>query len=616
VADIAELQTELEHLADGPADAPERLEKLAELGWLLRFGKPREGEAMADEAYRLANATNHVAVRAKAARALLMYRRWRHNLADALEIGHQGLRDFRELGDRAGCAAVLDGLATIVQELGDFPTAFEYAREAYDIALEISDLSRQGWALSTLGATHAASGDQKEALRVLEKAHEVFTAASDMVGVARNGTRLGKILLEIGDIAGARARYEDVLTTSVRHLDGHRLGDAGLGDVARAEGDFAEAKRRYAMAERAFTYLRTRSMLFEVQLSAVRLSLDEGDFAQAHRKLTAMLAEAEDSGAKPLLAEIHELLAKTCEGSGDLGDALFHHKRFSELRQEILGDETRAKIQQERGRREIESARKDAEIHRLRYVELASMQAKLVESEKLAALGQLAAGIAHELNTPLGALQSNLDLVRRSLERVEQALGDEVSPRIAKALRAASSASETSGVAVQRVARFVRTVTSYSGVDQATSQQTDLRGCIDAVLDMVTPNLPAGVVVVRQLDAVPLVWAHPARVNQALMTVVMNAAEAMKEGGELAVALSLEADEVVARVRDTGPGIRPEELAKLFDVAFETTGERVQLALGLASVAATMNALGGRAEAHSQLGEGTTIILRFRTQSG
>jgi len=85
----------------------------------------------------------------------------------------------------------------------------------------------------------------------------------------------------------------------------------------------------------------------------------------------------------------------------------------------------------------------------------------------------------------------------------------------------------------------------------------------------------------------------------------------MKDGGELRVELSLLGQEVALRVRDTGPGIAPDQLPKLFEVGFDASGARVELALGLPTVAATMNAFGGSAEAESELGCGTIITLRL-----
>jgi hypothetical protein len=118
VSDVAELRARLEALNDGPADARERLELLAELGWELRFAEPRQGQAWAEEAHRLASERGFRDVRARAGRSLLMYMRWRHDLADAVVMAQQTFDDFRAMGDRDSCAAVLDGLSTILEELG------------------------------------------------------------------------------------------------------------------------------------------------------------------------------------------------------------------------------------------------------------------------------------------------------------------------------------------------------------------------------------------------------------------------------------------------------------------------------------------------------------------
>jgi two-component system NtrC family sensor kinase len=610
--DGVDLRGRLEALDDGPQDAPERLETMVELAWGERFAGKGDAEGIAEEAYRLADASGQAPIRASAARVLLMFRRWRHDLAGALEIGLRGLSDFRELGDDEGAAAILDGLATVLEHLGDYPAAFDYAREACEVAERAGDFVRMGWALSSLGCIHAACGEPEEALRILGQSRDAFAKVDNWLGMLRVNLRIGKLLLESGNIEAARVAFESLNQVASEHLQIPAIGHDGLADLARAEGDLDLAKRYYASAIAAQRKMGVRGMVVESQLSLARVHLQEGAFDEAGELLTRMLSEDKGSGAIPRQAKMHDLLADVCEQRGEHAEALMHHKALGDLRQQIQSEEARARILHERSRAEIESARKDAEIHRLRFVELAQMQARLVESEKLAALGQLAAGVAHELNTPLGVLQSNLDLQRRTIDKLEKQLNEDgapLPPAVAKTLVRVRAMGETSELAIQRASRFVQSVTSFAGVDGAPSQPVDLRAAIDAVVELVSANLPSNVTVDKQLHDVPTVLAQPARINQALMAVIMHAADAMPEGGEVSVALLSETDHVVVRVRDHGPGMSPERVANIFDVGFDATGDRVQLTLGLPTVATTMHAIGGRAEAESQLGSGTTITL-------
>jgi signal transduction histidine kinase len=613
VSDLSALRERLRGLDDGAPDAPERLATMVELAWAGRFGDWSPLEAIADDAYRLATASGQTEIRARAGRVLLLYRRWRHDLEGALEVALATLADFRQLGDRHGEAAVLDSLSTIAQALGDYPAAFEYGREALDVASASGDAVRQGWALASLGAIHSACGEHDEAVRILERGYDVFRSVPDPLGMARIDLRLGALLLERGDVEGARQRFRAIVDGR-RGLPGDlpNIAWGGLADVARVEGRLAEARRLYEKAEEALGRLGARAMIDDNQLSMTRLCLEEGALDEAHERLSAMRRHHEHSGFKPMLAQIHELLAEVCERRGEPNEALAHHKRLGELRQQIAREETRATMLHARSRQAIESAKKDAEIHRLRYVELANMQAKLVASEKLAALGHLSAGIAHELNNPLGALKSNIELIDRVLERIARELGDSASPRMAKSLRSATDAARTSALAVDRVAGFVRNVTRFSGVDRAALETTDLRDCIESVLEMLRPSMPPSIRVTKRLSEVPSVWANPARVNQALMAVVIHAVEAMREEGELTVELSAELDdEVVVRITDDGPGVGPDELDRIFDVGFAEGDERVHVSFGLPTAAATMKAFGGSAEAHSEVGRGTTVALRF-----
>ena len=170
--------------------------------------------------------------------------------------------------------------------------------------------------------------------------------------------------------------------------------------------------------------------------------------------------------------------------------------------------------------------------------------------------------------------------------------------------------SDSSHVAVERIARFVKSVTAFAGVDQAPTQRVDLGACIDAVLEMAAPSLPQGLSVQLRREDVPKVLTHPARVNQALMAVLFRAIDCTPPDGTLTIALAKDGDDVVVRIQDQGPELRDEQLKQLFDVGFDSAGSRVTLELGLPTVATTMHALGGSAEA-SRGDRGTTVTLRF-----
>lgn len=288
------------------------------------------------------------------------------------------------------------------------------------------------------------------------------------------------------------------------------------------------------------------------------------------------------------------------------------------------------------------SRERDALARTLR--ELQQAQGLLVESEKMATLGQLAAGVAHELNNPIAAInraadfiQEDLmalvtelpdgavfeDMLRRGLEvtprstaeqraqrrALSQALKDEdladmlvqvgISDaaefqRIAKkmpgdphtaaermqsyhqlggALRNISSCSD-------RITDLVKSLRSYARADNSEDQEADLHEGLEDTLRLFSNRL-RNVTVERHYADIPTVKANPGPLNQVWTNLIANALDAMKDQGTLTVATELGEDEVIVRVIDSGPGIAPEHLKRIFDLRFTTRQGRVEFGLGL-----------------------------------
>jgi PAS domain S-box-containing protein len=231
-------------------------------------------------------------------------------------------------------------------------------------------------------------------------------------------------------------------------------------------------------------------------------------------------------------------------------------------------------------------------------------QAKLAQAERLASIGMLAAGVAHEVNNPLSYVVGSLELALRRLSGADRAPAlrlTEIDEKLRDALQGA-----------ERVRTVVRDLKVFSRVQDARPSAVDLRSAVQAALHMAHNEIRHRARVVRDLLAVPAVWAEEGRVGQVLLNLVVNAAQAIPEGdaerNEIRVATRT-TDEGWAQleISDSGAGIAPDQLPKIFDPFFTTKPEGVGTGLGLSICHAIVTDLGGRIEVASTPGKGTTF---------
>ncbi len=226
------------------------------------------------------------------------------------------------------------------------------------------------------------------------------------------------------------------------------------------------------------------------------------------------------------------------------------------------------------------------------------LERQLVRADKLSATGLLAAGVAHEVNTPLAVISSYAQLLatRFSEDTAESRMLGKVTEQ------------------TFRASEIVNSLLDFSRVSGAAMKPCDINRCVHDTLELIAPQLrQAGVSVMRQLDATTPVTANQGKLQQVLLNLFLNAKDAMPRGGTLTVstrsASDTGGDRVEVLVSDTGTGIPPEVRDRIFDPFFTTKAARQGTGLGLAVTYGIVREHGGAISVDSAAGEGTQFTV-------
>jgi signal transduction histidine kinase len=302
--------------------------------------------------------------------------------------------------------------------------------------------------------------------------------------------------------------------------------------------------------------------------------------------------------------------------------------RVQHLSEKNLAQERRAR-EEEIARRELEAenARKSAELEEARRrqelmdeleetnLELRETQGQLVESAKMAALGNLVAGITHEINSPLGALTSTLGTVGRAVMRLKERLVSshssvyESDSTIRRTVDAIAHSNPVMSEATDRVAGIVRNLRSFAHLDEAEYQVASLEEGLDSTLAVMRSEIPDGILVIKEYGDISPVFCSPGQLNQVFMHLIRNATQAIGAEGQITISTAQDPEKVYVRIRDTGAGIPPEQLEHIFDFRFRARDSRVKMGLGLVANYNVVRAHDGDMSIDSKVGEGTEVTI-------
>jgi len=245
--------------------------------------------------------------------------------------------------------------------------------------------------------------------------------------------------------------------------------------------------------------------------------------------------------------------------------------------------------------------------------QLQETQDQLIMQEKMASLGNLVAGVTHEMNNPIGAIHSAADVANRGVRRLKNLLQTDRSRYDEQELQQSISVLESNhgviATASKRIARIVESLRAFSRLDEATFQKVDLHESIDNALDLLQYELRDRVAVIKDYAEIPRIQGYASELNQALMHLLRNAVQAIEDQGTIKITTTSDETQVTVKISDTGKGIPSEHLARIFDPGFTTRG--VGVGLGLSIVYRIIKRHQGDIKVESEIGKGTevTVIL-------
>jgi len=402
------------------------------------------------------------------------------------------------------------------------------------------------------------------------------------------------------------------------------LNDAGV--IFQETGDFERSRQYHLQALELREKFGNKQAVSTSLINLGKVMLAEGNPESALEHLERALDIAEEIKAKPRVFQAHRVLSDVCSELGDPVAALEHYKIYEDVKEQVAGDQANSRLKNLQVGFEMEKAEAEAEISRLKNVELkekndqlealldelSEAQTQLIQSEKMAALGSLVAGLLHELNNPLGAINGINDVSVRCVERIRKRLSEGhpdalENRKLAQALETLERDQKVTREATARISQIIQSLKGFVRLDGPAIGIADLNQGLNDTLTLLEHEFQNRVTVIRNFGDIPPVLTDMRGLNQVFMTLLKNAGESITSSGTVTVLTEPIGDGVAVEITDTGEGMSPETLDCLFEPSFSHKGKRVKSAMGLLAAHNIVKKAGGTIQAKSSLTQGTTF---------
>lgn len=250
--------------------------------------------------------------------------------------------------------------------------------------------------------------------------------------------------------------------------------------------------------------------------------------------------------------------------------------------------------------------------------ELKGMHSKLIQAEKMASIGNLAVGIAHEINNPVGAISSAANTSRRSIEKVIQFLEEsrdleelKKDQKFWRALNVLKNNNDIIAMASGRITEITQSLRRFARPEEKEFQKADIHEELESALTLLHHELKNRIEVIKEFGDIPKIDCYPNQLNQVFVNILANSFQAINDKGCIRIKTLKSNDKIMIKISDDGRGIRKEDLKNIFDPGFTTKGISAGTGIGLSISHSIIKNHKGEIKVRSELNKGTefTIIL-------
>jgi signal transduction histidine kinase len=519
------------------------------------------------------------------------------NYGQALKYEMQGLLIFEEIGDSLGVSYCCHQIALAYANMYEFFEALEYHRRAMNIRTLLGNRAGVAYSLISIGQTYLSLGNHTASLEHLEDSREIFAELGDSFGLSLSLHNTGLYYKLTGQTDEAIRYLSEALTLGKETGSQIRVRNAAreLSEIYADQLNYQEAYQMHILFKESYDSLYREENVVKITQLVLQNEFEQRELLQ--------LAEIDKQ------KQVRNYLILSI-GLVVILVIVLLNRFFIKRKANIVLEKQKSELNQT-------------------LDHLTQAQTQLVQSEKMASLGQVTAGVAHELNNPLNFISSSVKPLRRNMEDLiailekydgvirEKKLGNAFSEAeqykqtvdYAYLLKETKDLLEGMNEGASRSQHIVKGLRTFSRLDENEFKGVNIHEGIDSTLLLLSNKLKDRITVHKTYGTIPQVEGLPGKLNQVFMNILTNGIMAIKGEGDIFIETERRDDKVRIRIKDTGEGMTIDILEHIFEPFFTTRPVGQGTGLGLSITYSIIEEHHGTIDVNSAPGEGSEFII-------